>query len=560
MHTAVPLTWIRKDIMSTKSLQREVFPTRMAFILAAIGSAIGLGNIWRFPYVAFENGGGAFLIPYLVALLTAGIPILFFDYVLGHRSRSSAPMSFRVVSKSFEPLGWFQTGVATVIGIYYAVIIGWALSYTVFSITEAWGDDAGTFFEATYLHAGELSLGNAFSFVPGILIPLIIVWVIVLGVLFLGVQGGIARFSKIFIPVLVVLFLALVVRSLFLPGAVDGLNALFTPDFSALAKADVWVAAYGQIFFSLSVGFGIMITYAAYLRRRTNLTGSGLVVAFSNSSFEILAGVGVFAALGFMAHAAGTGVDEVAAGGVGLAFVGFPTLISQMPGGPIFGVLFFLSLVFAGLSSLISIIQVPVQAVAEKLGISNRTSLAIVGGGMALVSLLTMPTATGLTVLDVADAFANNIGIVGGALLAIIAVAWIKRSTPLLRDHLNAISSFRIGKMWTIALTIITPIVLGFMLVQQIWTYATTGYTETSADIIGWVIIAVLIIAAVVLSVLPWPRASQEFTDRAVEANDADTKAYPELYTPAHMTGFDDNPTTGTTGADAARRTEGDNR
>ncbi|WP_259832425.1 sodium-dependent transporter [Brevibacterium luteolum] len=548
--------------MSNKSLQREVFPTRMAFILAAVGSAIGLGNIWRFPYVAFESGGGAFLIPYLIALLTAGIPILFFDYVLGHRSRSSAPMSFRVLSKSFEPLGWFQTGVATVIAIYYAVIIGWALSYTMFSVTEAWGDDAGTFFEATYLHAGELSLGNAFSFVPGVLIPLIIVWVVVLGILFLGVQGGIARFSKIFIPVLVVLFLALVIRSLFLPGAVDGLNALFTPDFAALADPQVWVAAYGQIFFSLSIGFGIMITYAAYLRRRTNLTGSGLVVAFSNSSFEILAGVGVFAALGFMAHSAGTGVEDVAAGGVGLAFVGFPTLISQMPGGALFGVLFFLSLVFAGLSSLISIIQVPIQAVAEKFNISNRASLGVVGGGMAVVSLLSMPTATGLTVLDVVDAFANNIGIVGGALLSIILVVWVKRATPLLRDHLNAISSFRIGTVWIVCLAVLTPIVLGFMLISQIIAFITEGYTGTSADAIGWIVLAVLAVAAVVFTFIPWPKASLDFSARAVEANDADTKKYPELYTPARMTGYDDTPgAAGTTDPQAAeRRTEGDNR
>lgn len=548
--------------MSNKSLQREVFPTRMAFILAAVGSAIGLGNIWRFPYVAFESGGGAFLIPYLIALLTAGIPILFFDYVLGHRSRSSAPMSFRVISKKFEPLGWFQTGVATVIAIYYAVIIGWALSYTMFSVTEAWGDDAGTFFEATYLHAGELSLGNAFSFVPGVLIPLIIVWVVVLGILFLGVQGGIARFSKIFIPVLVVLFLALVIRSLFLPGAVDGLNALFTPDFAALADPQVWVAAYGQIFFSLSIGFGIMITYAAYLRRRTNLTGSGLVVAFSNSSFEILAGVGVFAALGFMAHSAGTGVEDVAAGGVGLAFVGFPTLISQMPGGALFGVLFFLSLVFAGLSSLISIIQVPIQAVAEKFNISNRASLGIVGGGMAVVSLLSMPTATGLTVLDVVDAFANNIGIVGGALLSIILVVWVKRATPLLRDHLNAISSFRIGTVWIVCLAVVTPIVLGFMLISQIIAFITEGYTGTSADAIGWIVLAVLAVAAAVFTFIPWPKASVDFSARAVEANDADTQKYPELYTPARMTGYDDTPgTAGTTDPQAAeRRTEGDNR
>src|SRR5699024_7377017 len=212
---------------------------------------------------------------------------------------------------------------------------------------------------------------------------------------------------------LVIMFVILVVRSLFLPGAIDGLDAFFQPNWAALLDAKVWIAAYGQIFFSLSVAFGIMLTYASYLKRKTNLTGSGLVVGFANSGFEMLAGVGVFAALGFMAHAANVGVDEVVSNGVGLAFIAFPTIISEMPGGAIFGVLFFLSLIFAGLTSLVSIIQVPISAIADKTGWSERTSTVVVGGLMAIVSILIMPTATGLSVLDTIDEFTNNLGIVG---------------------------------------------------------------------------------------------------------------------------------------------------
>src|SRR5699024_6587965 len=144
-----------------------------------------------------------------------------------------------------------------------------------------------------------------------------------------------------------------------------------TPDWSALGESGVWIAAYGQIFFSLSVGFGIMITYSSYLKRKTDMTSSGLVVGFSNSAFEILAGIGVFAALGFMAVQNGVAVDEAATSGVGLAFITFPTIISQMPGGPIFGVLFFASLFFAGLTSLISITQVMIAAVQEKVGLDT---------------------------------------------------------------------------------------------------------------------------------------------------------------------------------------------
>lgn len=507
----------RKVIMSTSTPQREVFATRGAFIFAAIGSAVGLGNIWRFPYVTYENGGGAFIIPYLVALLTAGIPLLFFDYAMGHRSRGSAPLAFRMATKVAEPIGWFQTGVAVVIAIYYAAIIGWAGAYMFFSLNQAWGDDAETYFFGSFLKMGDP--GVSMEFVPTILLLVIAVWVITLAVLLLGVQDGIARFSKIFIPLLIVLFLALVIRALFLPGAAEGLNALFTPDFSALANPAVWIAAYGQIFFSLSIAFGIMITYASYLKRKTNLTGSGLVVAFSNSGFEILAGIGVFAALGFMAAAQGAQVSDVATSGIGLAFVAFPTLISEMPGGGLFGFAFFACLVFAGLTSLISIVQVPIQALREKFGVGNKASVLLVGGVMAIISILLMSTVTALYVLDTMDAFANNIGIVGAAVVGLIVVGWFARKLPVLRDHLNAISSFKVGWFWMIILGGVTTLVLLYMLIVQIITYANEGYGEYPATLIGvfgWGMIGLLIVISIVLSLIKWPRRTLEAADEAI--------------------------------------------
>ncbi len=154
--------------------------------------------------------------------------------------------------------------------------------------------------------------------------PLALVWIAAIGVLLLGVQKGIAASSKIFIPILVLMFVVLVGVAITLPGATDGLNALFTPDWGALTDSSVWVAAYGQIFFSLSVAFGIMLTYASYLKKKEDLTSSGLVVGFSNSSFEILAGIGVFATLGFMAQASGQAISEVAGGGIGIS----PTFVA----------------------------------------------------------------------------------------------------------------------------------------------------------------------------------------------------------------------------------------
>ena len=204
-----------------------------------------------------------------------------------------------------------------IIGLYYAVVLGWAASYTYFSINGAWGDKPIDFFIGEFLKMGDIKNGVSFEFVGMVTGPLIAMWIIALGVLSLGVQKGIAKVSSVLMPVLVIMFMALVIYSLFLPGAEKGLDALFTPDWSKLSNPSVWIAAYGQIFFSLSICFGIMVTYASYLKKESDLTGSGLVVGFANSSFEVLAGVGVFAALGFIATAQGQEVSEVAKGGIG---------------------------------------------------------------------------------------------------------------------------------------------------------------------------------------------------------------------------------------------------
>src|SRR5699024_6232513 len=181
-----------------------------------------------------------------------------------------------------------------------------------------------------------------------VLLPRAIVLLLIRVVMALGVQKGVGASSAVFIPLLFVIFIVLVIQALMLPGAADGLNAFFTPNWAALLVPTVWVAAFGQIFFSLSVGFGIMITYASYLGRKEDLTGSGLVVGFANSSFELLAGIGVFAALGFMSQASGQAIDEVVESGLILAFVAFPTIINEAPAGNLLGVLFFISLVLAG--------------------------------------------------------------------------------------------------------------------------------------------------------------------------------------------------------------------
>ena len=494
---------------------REQWTGQAGFILAAIGSAVGLGNIWRFPGVAYENGGGAFLIPYIVALLTAGIPILFLDYAIGHRFRGSAPLSLRRLGgRGLESLGWFQVAIAFVISLYYTAVIAWALSYFVFSFDLRWGDDPGAFFQGEYLQVSDP--GVSLQFVPGVLIPLAIVWVATLLVLGAGVAKGLERANVIFLPLLVVAFLVLVIRALFLEGAAEGLNALFTPDFAALGNPNVWIAAYGQIFFSLSIAFGIMITYASYRRRRANLTAPGLVVAFANSSFEILAGIGVFATLGFFAFQQGIAVGELEGlTGVGLSFVTFPAIVSQMPGGPLFGALFFGSLTLAGFTSLLSVLQVVSAGVQEKFGLSRVTATLGIGMVAAVLSILLFSTTTGLIALDVVDQWSNNIGIVASAVLTTVLVIWVLRKGPELQHHLNTVSTFRVGRTWVVLVGGLVPVLLGYMLVSRVIALLLEGYEGYPAEylgLFGWGTIGLVVAAAVILPFVRWRSHREPFT------------------------------------------------
>jgi NSS family neurotransmitter:Na+ symporter len=491
--------------------RRGAFSSRRVFIFAAIGSAVGLGNIWRFPYVAYENGGGAFLIPYLVALLSAGIPFLLLDYAIGHSARGSAPLSFARVARRTEWLGWWQVGICFVIAVYYAAIIGWSLRYTFFSFNKSWGDDPEGYFFGDFLQMTKPTEGITLDFVAGLLIPLLLVWAAVLMIMALGVQKGIGATAAIFIPVLVLAFLALVVRALFLPGAVDGLDAFFTPNWEALTHPGVWAAAYGQIFFSLSIGFGIMITYASYVGRKTDMVGSGFVVGFANSGFELLAGIGVFSALGFMAQASGVGVSEVASDGIGLAFVAFPAIISEAPAGALIGVLFFGSLILAGITSLVSIIEVVISAVRDKFELDRITATMLVTVPASLVSIVLFSTTSTLHVLDIADHFINQFGILPVAVVSMLVMAWVVRALPVFSTHLNRYGTVPVSTWWTVLVAAITPAALAFVLVRQLMDDLEEpygGYPDWMLNTFGWAVALGVIVLGVLATLVRWRAAT----------------------------------------------------
>lgn len=487
---------------------RENWNSQTAFLIAAIGSAIGLGNIWRFPGVAYTNGGGAFLIPYVVALLLIGLPVLFLDYAIGHKFRGSPPLALRRITPKGELLGWFQVGVCFVIFTYYAVVLAWAARYTFYSLNLAWGDNSLDFFLTNFLQVTQAPEGFSFTPVLAVTIPLVLVWVLALFITARGLSHGIEAANKVFLPLLVILFMSLVVRALFLPGAVQGLNEFFTPEWSALGNFDVWIAAMAQIFYSLSVAFGIMITYASYLPKRANLTGAGLVAGFANSSFEILAGIGVFSALGFMAFNQGVAVGELEGlTGPILSFVTFPQIISMMPGGAIFGVLFFSSLVLAGFSSLLSLLQVVSGGLQDKFGYSPKNAALIMGVPAMIISVVVFGTQSGLNALDVVDSFINNLGVVGSAVALTLLAALAGKRLPFLRKHLNSVSSIRTPRSWNFLVGVLAPVALGFMLVSAIVSYLQNGYGGFAASylaILGWGSVGFAIAFAIVMTLLPW--------------------------------------------------------
>ncbi len=486
-------------------MQREQWRSQFGFLLAAVGSAVGLGNIWRFSYLAYEHGGGAFLIPYLIALFTAGIPLLILEYAIGHERIGSAPLALAKVNRRWEWLGWWAvTFVMFGLTLYYTVIIAWCVDFFVLSFSLGWGDDPNKFFFQDFLQLSS-GPGEIGEIRTPILAALAVVWLCCWFVVYRGVQRGIELANRILMPTLLALILALAGWALTLDGAAMGLEAYVTPDWSHLTQPQVWIDAYSQIFFTLSLGFGIMIAYASYLPERANITGNALLTALINSGFSLLAGVAVFAVLGFMATSTGQPISAVVAESIGLAFVAYPKAISLMPGGTWFGALFFLALTVAGLSSAVSIIEAFVSAVVDKFGVGRQrlvTVISIIGFFGSVI----FTTRAGLLWLDILDHFVTHYGLIVVGILEALVIGWLFR-LPVLREHVNRISSIRLGAWWDWLIKFFVPAALGIIflgdLVRELQ-QPYGGYTWTALILIGRDWMLVTLAAAFVFACRPW--------------------------------------------------------
>lgn len=373
-----------------------------------MGSAVGIGNIWRFSSVVGENGGGAYLIPYLVAVAAFGVPLMVLELAIGRRLRTNVVTAFRQVGARLEPVGWLVATVVFTILSYYLVITGWTLAF--FGATAA-----GNWPRFADLTAGLVPLA---TFVVSALATGAIVS--------LGVRRGIERTASILMPLSVVILLALLARATALEGFGDGVRFLFTPDFSVLVDVRLLSAAVGQAFFSLSVGFGVLLTFGSYLDRGTDVVRAAVTITVADFAIALTAGLVIFPVVFTF------GLEPTM--GAELAFTTLPAAFEQMPGGRVLAPAFFMLLFFAALTSAVSMLELNVAAIAERTPLSRRQAAAVL---TALVMVLGLPSALSYSAVDlqvlgwrVLDALDETVGTVGLPITALLIAVIFTRRLP----------------------------------------------------------------------------------------------------------------------------------
>ena len=448
--------------------------SNLSFVLAMVGSAVGLGNIWRYPYVLYSNGGGAFYIPYIVAILLMGIPFLILEYGVGYNFKSSFPKAIRKINGKAEYLGWLLPISVFIIMIYYSCILGWDGIYVILSFFKGWGADPNAYFATTLLQSSE-SVSGIGSFIPVIAIAMLIGWAIIWYISHKDLEEGLGKVSKILVPLLFLIMIIIVLFSLTLPGAMIGLNELFSPDWSLLLDFNIWMAAFGQIIFSLSLGMSIAFTYASYTGQESDLITNTLSIAFANCAFENFCALGVFSILGYMSLQSGTAIADLVTQGTGLVFVAYPTVLNVLGQyAIIIGPLFFLTIYLAGLTSILSTIEPLAFSIQNKFTWSRKktmTVLCIIGAALSMM----YATSYGGTLLGYVDAYINQIAILFGVLVECNLFAWTFNCEELI-PTLNARSkTIQLGKWWVYIVKYILPLVIGIVWIGGVLDIINTG-------------------------------------------------------------------------------------
>ncbi|WP_128476059.1 sodium-dependent transporter [Halorussus pelagicus] len=439
--------------------QRETWTSRIGFIFAAVGSAVGLGNIWSFPFQTAANGGAAFLVVYLLAVVLIGFPTMMVEFVIGRRGEQN-PVS------SFDKLGYGNWSFVGGLGLFsslvtlafYSVVGGWVLSYIVGSATGAYFGDAGAYFGS--VASGPVAIGTHATFM-----------LVTIGIVAAGVTDGIERAAKFMIPAILVLLVALAAWATTLSGASAGYEYYLSPDFGVIADnfGSIVPPAMGQAFFTLSLGFSVMIAYSSYLGRDDSLPADGAAIVVVNTLVALLAGFVVFPLLFATGGAGGAG------GGAGTAFIAIAGAFGQLPAGGIIGIVFFIVLLFAALSSAISLLEVPVSYVSENFGYGRVPTTLAMGIGIAVVGV---PATFGTSWLGFYNDVVFKILLPISVFLLAIFVGWIADTEAV--DELGRGSTigetFTSAWLWWVRLVVPAVVVMTLYLgVKALYTGLNNG-------------------------------------------------------------------------------------
>lgn len=436
---------------------RGQWKSTFGFVMAAAGSAIGLGNLWKFPYLAGKNGGGAFVIVYLSLIIIVGFTLILAEMAVGRKGQSDAYGSFKTIDKKFGFIGFLGILTSFIILSYYSVIGGWVLKYI-----------------GTYIFTGISSNESSNFFVNLISQPLeplvyhlgfmLITALIVLG----GVEKGIERASKFMMPALFILLIMVMIRSLTLPGAMAGVSFFLKPDFSKITIS-TFMAALGQVFFSLSLGMGVMVTYGSYLKKDGNMPKDSLTIPFIDTLIAMLAGLAILPAVFALGFEPGQGP--------GLMFITLPAVFDKMPMGQFFGFIFFVLVLFAALTSSISLLEASVSLVVDQLKMNRKKAVVILA---SVAFILGVPSSLANGVLgevmffgknffDLMCFFTDNIFLPLGGLLLCLFVGYIWGPEKALREITNdGKLKFGLGKIWIFSIRYIGPVLLGIVLINSL--------------------------------------------------------------------------------------------
>jgi len=438
--------------------ERGIWGSKLAFILAATGSAIGLGNIWRFPTTASQNGGAVFVLVYILAVVFIGFTVMLAELTIGRHTQKNPVGAFEYIKprSPWKFIGYM--GIITGVGIlsYYSVVAGWAVGYLVKTGSGA--------FKGEITSQITNRIFTEFSSDPlQVLIYLIVIIGITTFIISKGVRRGIERWTKVLMPILFLLIIFLAIRALTLPHAGEGLSFYLKPDFSKFS-GKVVLFALGQAFFSLSLGMGTIITYGSYISKSDNLVSSAAWVSFSDTLIALLAGLIIFPTLAFSGQPGDIG-------GVGLVFEIFPIIFSQIPGGYIFGILFFALLIVAALTSTISLLEVPVAYFVDERNWPRQKAAIVIGflaffvGIPSALSWGGMEFFTKIKFFSLFDIIFGNIALAVGAFFICIFLGYVWGVKKAIQEIFSGNSRFKIKPIWIFSVKFLTPVAIIIILI-----------------------------------------------------------------------------------------------